>query len=381
MKKILALALVICLAFAGFLTWKNYTPKEKPAEPEAVSTTGGIDLDAIYALHAPDEVVMTVGGSEITWGDYFYYLTSNISYVSNQLSYFGAIDWTMTLDEEGKVTISDMVNDMSAESIHQILCATEFAEQNGVGLTAEQQTELDKYIQASIVSCCGEGATEEDFNQYLADMHLPRSVFDMNLRWNYLDNNCFNALYGENGSNVSDEDAMAYVAEKGYVHANHILFMCVDMTTGEALDEAAKAEKLAKAEALVKELRECGSTEELLALYAQRKQELDEDTGKTYYPDGYFFNADTSFVQEFKDAGAALAEYEVSDPVESSYGYHVMLRLPIEPDDMVDDTNGYSARLACAVDGYNEQLSAFMDSCPLEYAPGFENVNIQDFVK
>lgn len=381
LKKVLTITLVLCLVFAGFLTWKNYTPKEKPADAEASVSTGAIDAEAIFALHAPDEVVMTIGEDEITWSQYYYYLMSNISYISNQFMYFGGVDWSLPVDEEGKVTVSDMVNDMSAQNLQQIFCATRFAEQNGVVLNDEQQAAVDKYIQDGIVSCCGEGATEEDFNKYLDGMHLPRSVFDMNVRWSYLDNNCFDKLYGENGSFVSDEAALAYVAANGYVHVNHILLLCTDPATGDALDDAAKAEKLAQAEALAKELRECESTEALLELFAQRKEELDEDSGKAGNPDGYIFNESTNFVPEFKAAGAALGEYEVSDPVESSYGYHVMLRLPIGPEDIVDEERGYSARLACAVEEYNDQLIAYMDSCPIEYAPGFENVNVQDFVK
>lgn len=392
MKKFFAIVLAVCLLFTGFLTWKNASEKKAAEETMDINellanleaeqgSQSYIDFETMYRLHAPEEVVLTIGSDEVTWDYLFYYIYSNINYVTQMFSYYGTgVDWSMPADEEGTKTISEAMTDMAADNIKQMVAATRFAEAEGVTLTAEQETELQEYIRSNITAACGEGGTEEDFNEYLKSLYVPRSLFDTMMRWNYLDQNCFEKLYGVHGADVSEEDAMAYVDEAGYMHANHILFMCMD-AEGNALDEAAKAEKLAQAQALAEELRACKDNDELVELFAQRKQELDEDTGKTYYPEGYIFTMADSFVQEFKDTANALSMYEVSDPVETAYGYHVMLRLPITPDTVIDESYGITAREAVAEQRYNEAIMAHMNTLEVKFADGFEAVKVEDFVR
>lgn len=380
MKKLLIALLIVCIAFAGFLTWKNYTPRTETAEAE--QTVKAIDYDAMYASHAPDEVVMRVGGDEITWEEYFYYLRANIGYIDNMFAYYGgAADWSLVADEATGETIGESMSSMAKENIHQLYACIRFAEENGAEISAEQQAALDEERKAVMERACGEGATDEDFKEYLKSIYATPELYDMMSRWSYLDEACFGRLYGGNGEHVSDDDAMAFIKDNGYAQLNHILFMCMDMTTGEELDEAAAAEKLAQAEALVEELRALENTDELLALYAQRKEELDEDTGKTAYPNGYIVTPDTQFVPEFLEGGYALSDYEVSDPVRSVYGYHVMLRLPLTPDSVLDESSGATARRLKAEELYNKAVSEYIQSVECEYAEGFVPVKVEDFVK
>ena len=55
-----------------------------------------------------------------------------------------------------------------------------------------------------------------------------------------------------------------------------------------------------------------------------------EDTGLAANPDGYAFTTG-EMVQEFEDATRALEPGQISGLVESSYGYHIILRLPLAP--------------------------------------------------
>lgn len=379
MKKLIAAILIVCVAFAGFLTWKNYIPPVAETPTLEVRT---VDYEALYATHDPDEIVMNVGGDEITWREFFYYLSANVGYINNMFAYYGGeADWDMVADETTGETIGENVWTLARQSVGQLHACTLFAKSHGAELTEEQEAALDAELQDVIVRTCGEGATEADFDEYLKSMYASRELYDMMSRWNYLDGRCFDIMYGEKGASISDEDALKYIEDNDYAQLNHILFLTRDMTTGEDLDEAAAAEKLAQAEALVEELRAAETTEELLSLYAQRKEELDEDTGKTAYPNGYTVTPETQFVQEFLDGGYALGDYEVSDPIKSVYGYHVMLRLPLTPDSILDESTGKTARELVAEKLYNEALKAYIDTLSFDFVDGFTPVSISGFVR
>lgn len=183
----------------------------------------------------------------------------------------------------------------------------------------------------------GEEGTEEDFQEYLDSLYRSREAYDRTNMANYINMQNFSESYGLKGEKVSDEQAIGYLEENGYVYANHILLATMDLTTGEALDEAAVAQKKAQAESLVEELKAIDDHEQLVERFKALKEEYCEDTGKTAYPDGYLFQTG-DMVEEFESAALLLEEYGVSEPVESPYGYHIILRLPLDADAIV----GYS---------------------------------------
>ena len=107
-----------------------------------------------------------------------------------------------------------------------------------------------------------------------------------------------------------------------------ILLLTMDPATGEELDETLVAEKAATAQRLAEELQAVKDPAELLERFARLKEEYCEDSGKTVYAEGYTFTPHT-MAAEFEAACKALEPYEVSDPVLSKYGYHVILRRPL----------------------------------------------------
>ncbi|MFQ6977036.1 MAG: peptidylprolyl isomerase [Oscillibacter sp.] len=67
----------------------------------------------------------------------------------------------------------------------------------------------------------------------------------------------------------------------------------------------------------------------MASYFAELADEYSEDPGRESHPTGYTFTTG-SMVQEFEDAAYALSEGEVSEVVESSLGYHILLRLPLD---------------------------------------------------
>jgi parvulin-like peptidyl-prolyl isomerase len=59
-------------------------------------------------------------------------------------------------------------------------------------------------------------------------------------------------------------------------------------------------------------------------------EQYGEDPGMKNNPDGYYFTSDNSLEKAFYDASIALDVNGISDIVQTSYGYHVIKRLPVE---------------------------------------------------
>ena len=131
------------------------------------------------------------------------------------------------------------------------------------------------------------------------------------------------------------------------------------------------------------ELRAIEDVSERLAKFSEYKAQYDEDTGKTAYPDGYVFTSGT-MVAEFESAANALGDYEVSDPVETVYGYHVIIRLPLDPDAVVsysDANTAMTARSLFANTDYGQKLQDYYDQMQKEFVPEFNLPKLTDFIK
>lgn len=62
------------------------------------------------------------------------------------------------------------------------------------------------------------------------------------------------------------------------------------------------------------------------AKFDELMHQYSQDTGLASNPDGYTFTPESSLVDEFKDTVYGLEPGEISDIVESGFGYHILLR-------------------------------------------------------
>ncbi|MBR4030632.1 MAG: peptidylprolyl isomerase [Clostridia bacterium] len=125
---------------------------------------------------------------------------------------------------------------------------------------------------------------------------------------------------------------------KNYLRAKHILFSNMD-EEGNPIDDAVVLEKATNAYNKIKE----GTPFEDLA-------DLSEDPGSATNPDGYMFINSANFeedlamilqsqglvmVPEFEKGTVALKNGEVSEPVKSDFGYHIIKRLDINENEQI----------------------------------------------
>lgn len=111
------------------------------------------------------------------------------------------------------------------------------------------------------------------------------------------------------------------IYEEYYWCAKHILIPTVDLQSGAALseEEVLAAQKLAQD--LCAQLADGADFDALM-------QEYSQDGGLEANPDGYVFTAG-EMVDEFYNGTIALQVGEISAPVQSMFGYHIIKRMPL----------------------------------------------------
>ena len=283
---------------------------------------------------APDAIVASLNGNGASADLVAYWIGYDVSYLNSYMQYYtgSSINWDDTLSDG--MSVADYVKASVLSSVKQHLVLENLANKYGVTLTEGQESAMADSDQTYI----DQYGSEEAFEEEIAKLGMRRETYDRVARSNYLYQNLYE-LYNTEGSALyaSDEDLAVYAADQNYITADHILLSTKDLTTGEALTDEQKAEKKALAEEIKQKLDACeGDIDELTALFQELADQYSEDPGRETYPTGYTFTTG-SMVQEFEDAAYALSEGEVSEIVESSFGYHILLRLPLDKSAAADE--------------------------------------------
>ncbi len=168
---------------------------------------------------------------------------------------------------------------------------------------------------------------------------------------NYWTTTFYNNFYYEYMMNrtPSFDEVYKLYADK-YVRAKHILIQFDGDT------EESKANTFKKA----KEVHALAIAEN--ADFDALIKEYGEDPGMTYYTDGYVFTVG-EIVPEFETAAFALNENEISAPVETSYGYHIIQRLDLtEEIFMADPELIYSISMYHAGASFEKEFLDILDN-------------------
>lgn len=413
MKKLISLVLALCLAlclFAGCgkTAEEDTAPAvqeepaveeteapaaespatEEPAAEEASEPAGVGHGGTGYETYPADMVVATVNGTDVTWMEYFYWLRYYTMYVQQFAAQYGLVlDGWDAYDLSGENTNAQVViMNAQANLIQDHVIRTE-TEKMGIALSEEDEAEILSIFEQNADSVTGDGdgvASEEEiqaFEGYLnSEMFVDRAFFDQFNATAILSELGFQMEYGENGEEFSDEDTLAFAEDNGLMGAKHILLLTVDAVTHEPLSEEEIAEKRQRADDLYAELSALTDDPDALeARFDELTAEYTEDTGYAAYPDGYVFS-EGEMVTAFEDAVKELEIGGLSEVVESEYGYHIILRIPIDPDAVIGtDANGNNVtlRYAAATQQFSAQLGAWVDAAEVVWSDGFETPDLQ----
>ena len=353
MKRFGALALCAALSLSLLAGCKSGDPAGSSSDRSSSSSSGSssqmeeptLDLTGVtdpYLATAGvtwDTVVAQAGGVDITAAQWLQWAAS---YADQYAQYFGSdLPWDQ---DDGSGTMEDAIKEAALQMAQLYALLPGEAAREGVAVDdsqlAEDEANLDKMAE--------DLGGDEMAQHYLWQIPLTRQTY-LDMRLSAMASGAIQeARYGENGAQrPTDAQVLAYATDElGIAYrVKHILLTTVDTSkpltdedgkyTGEyePLDEATVAEKRKLAEDILTQLE--GSSDPV-ALFDDLMHQYSEDTGLSSNPDGYDAQ-EGQMVEPFEKASLALKEGEFSGIVESAFGYHIILRLPIIADNYRDD--------------------------------------------
>lgn len=371
---LLAAVLTLSLAACSLSNGSEPDPTPSPDTLDAVETPGSAETENTGVLPEdfdPDPNVedlclatagipgdfelLTVNGTPVSARMYLYWLAYSISEMeANMYSYYGmALDWS----EETGLGEYLMADALNATLMYTVI--PQKAKELGYDMTAEQIAEFDSYTAATIAAMGG----EEGFSESLRMLGLDRDTYLGINRTSYYYQQILDGMYA---GRPTDADTDAYIEENDLLAAKHILLLTMDMTTYQPLSEEEIAQKKALAEDILKQLQE---SSDLAADFDTLMHQYSEDTGLATNPDGYTFGPG-EMVSEFEEGTRALEIGQISGIVESSYGYHIILRQEPDKDSL------YDAVLSSLING---QITTWIAEAEVILSDEYNNLDPQLF--
>lgn len=331
-------AAVLGSALAGCgSTAATFTELPLPSEvPEdIIMQTAGI---------ARDTPLLTVDGAEVPAEELLYWLSS----YADQYAAWGMTDLTMDMGD-GQ-TLGQYYLDSAVETATLYQLMENKAEELKLGWSEENQTSYDEQVQTMKTSLAQQAGLDIETQSDKVDTEYVRLISYMGLsqegffhinQASFLYNNLMEGLYGTEGT-----DADGNVTDDGMAAAQ------------------------AQAQGLYDQLM---AAEDPMTLFDQLMTEHTDDVDSSGNvnggTEGYTFG-DGEMVTEFYEGTKALAEGEISQPIQSQYGYHIILRLS------ADNEAGYDKYAQVKM---QDQIDQWMDEAQVERSETLESLDLQAF--
>ena len=316
-----------------------------------------------------DTVVATAGDHEITAGNVLYWLSYTADSASYYYSMMGMSDLPWDTETDGQ-TMEEAFLDGALKTAAMYTLIPGIAQEHGLSLSDQEKQEGEDAL-SSMLSDAG---SQELMDHMMWSSALTAPLYTQFYQANLLNDKLMDALYGEGTEGYPTDDQVLTYAQDSLgiaYRVKHILLKTVDTNspiadengnaTGEytPLDDETVAQKKAQAEDILAQLQ---AADDKQALFDQLMQEYSEDS-----PSG-FEGMDAALgdmVEPFETAALALEPGEISGIVESPYGYHIILRLPLEADYRED----YISYLM------GQQQQAWLDENPIQTNENFDKID------
>ena len=293
MKKLIKITAIICI-IALFAGCGLVSKEEEPKKVENVITIGKTKVSAerfnFYLYNAQGEALVAEG----------YQQSADVP----------KDFWKQKVD--GKTRLS-IVKENALSSLIDETVAYQRAKKLGLKLSEEDKSNIDAQIASiqqnsqTLELLNSINVSIEEFKKYLEEGALTQKLIPELIK---------------KGDIKVDEAEVLKNFRENYVKAKHILIVTTDPTTGAALPEEDVAKAQEKAQGILDQINAGADFDELMNANS-------EDPGLQTAPDGYVFTKG-EMVPEFEEAAFALAENEVSGLVNTSYGIHILKRVPFD---------------------------------------------------
>lgn len=148
---------------------------------------------------------------------------------------------------------------------------------------------------------------------------------------------------------------------------------------GSAATDEQKAAVKAEADQLLAQIRTAADPlAEFDKVMNERSEDGRDENNQLYAPDGYLAYAG-QMVPQFESAAKALAVGEISEPVETDYGYHIILRQDFTDEERQQLRDSMAAIYPdYAMSKLNEQ---WVEEAKVEVKPAYEKLDPNSFYK
>ena len=262
---------------------------------------------SLVGCSSDKKAVAIVNGQDITLGNYEKLLALN---KSSMEAYYGSEIWSTEI-EEGK-TYEETLRDMVLETMIGSEVVYQQAEKDKVAPTEEQiQEQIDSFNESI--------KDDTDYQAELKKMGIDEEFLKFQFARDLANSNLQEKF--EEDTKISENDMKKYYEDNkddfytDTVTASHILIKTQD-DEGNELSDTKKKEAKKKAEEVLAKVK-AGED------FAELAKEYSEDSSASSGGDLGTFGRG-KMVTEFEDAAFAMNAGEISDIVQTEYGYHII---------------------------------------------------------
>lgn len=279
-------------------------------------------------------VIASVNGEDILLEEYNYFLLfAKQSILAGANATEDSKEFWTTTDIDGK-NAADLAKENALDEAVKYTLIAQKAKAMGISLdTAEAKEQLAAALSNSDAYIKQYGLSKETMSTILEKFYLQSMLIQTE---------------AEKGTLDGSEENVKKTYEENFRTIKHILFSLTDPETGEELYDQTQVYDSAKEAIRMINAGE-HTFDEVMNGYSM-------DPGLASAPDGYTFTNNGTMVAPFEEAAFALEVGEMSEPVMTSYGCHVLKREALIPFETYIESNDVTTITSIIEDAYLSEL-------------------------